>query len=202
MDLRQTILDAAAEVMGEKGFAGTSIRAVAARAGVATGTVYLYFPDKRGLLLVLAEELGRQLQEVAGRPARSAGEAFERLLSAQARFLRAHRRLLQALVGMAWFDQAMAAALRKHVFAPLREQLRTLLQACGAEEPAALAAGAQAVLVMNAVLAPLLGSVQPGKALQEEIVRRVGVRARRRQAQRPGEAQAARERVSGSQRRK
>ena len=43
------ILKAALEVFSEHGFAATRIEDVAQRAGVAKGTVYLYFPDKEAL---------------------------------------------------------------------------------------------------------------------------------------------------------
>ncbi|SCZ52238.1 TetR/AcrR family transcriptional regulator [Thiohalomonas denitrificans] len=47
---RQAILSAAKQLFAEKGFEGTTIRAVAVRAGVGTGTVNLHFPDKISLL--------------------------------------------------------------------------------------------------------------------------------------------------------
>jgi AcrR family transcriptional regulator len=46
---RQAILQAALEAFSRNGFAATRIEDVAARAGVAKGTVYLYFPNKETL---------------------------------------------------------------------------------------------------------------------------------------------------------
>lgn len=46
----QELLDAALDLFVEKGFAGTRIEEVAARAGVSKGTLYLYFPSKEELL--------------------------------------------------------------------------------------------------------------------------------------------------------
>lgn len=46
----QELLDAALELFVEKGFAATRAEAVAVRAGVAKGTLYLYFPSKEELL--------------------------------------------------------------------------------------------------------------------------------------------------------
>lgn len=51
------ILEAAKAVFTERGYHGTTVRAVAARAGVATGTVYLYFPNKEALFLALMDRL-------------------------------------------------------------------------------------------------------------------------------------------------
>ena len=47
---RDAILDAATELFYERGFAATSMEAVAERAGVSKMTVYSHFPDKPALL--------------------------------------------------------------------------------------------------------------------------------------------------------
>ncbi len=47
--IREKILRSAAELTAELGFSGTSVSAIAARAGVATGSVYRYFPNKSAL---------------------------------------------------------------------------------------------------------------------------------------------------------
>jgi AcrR family transcriptional regulator len=52
---RQAILDAALSVFAERGFEAARLEDVAARAGVAKGTLYLYFRDKEALF----EELVR-----------------------------------------------------------------------------------------------------------------------------------------------
>ncbi|PRX47553.1 TetR family transcriptional regulator [Prauserella shujinwangii] len=50
---RAAILDAALELLAEHGYAGCSMAAVAARAGVATGSVYRHFPGKAELVAEL-----------------------------------------------------------------------------------------------------------------------------------------------------
>ena len=49
-DKRRRILDAAVKVFAAKGFHGTSVPEVAEAAGVATGSVYVYFEDKQNLV--------------------------------------------------------------------------------------------------------------------------------------------------------
>jgi AcrR family transcriptional regulator len=49
----QTILDAALDVFSEKGFADARLDEVAARARIAKGTIYLYFPSKEALFEAL-----------------------------------------------------------------------------------------------------------------------------------------------------
>lgn len=48
------ILETAREVFADKGYHGASIEDIAARAGIAKGTVYLHFPSKEDLLAALA----------------------------------------------------------------------------------------------------------------------------------------------------
>ncbi len=54
---RAQILDAAAAVFAERGFHRTTIRAIAAAAGVAEGTIYNYFDSKDALLIGLMARL-------------------------------------------------------------------------------------------------------------------------------------------------
>ena len=50
---RQEILDAAVRLFDEAGYDQTTVQHIAAAAGVAAGTVYLYFPSKEHVLLTL-----------------------------------------------------------------------------------------------------------------------------------------------------
>jgi len=53
---RAAILDAALQLFSRQGFRGTSIRDVAAKANVSTGSVYHHFRDKEELLSTLLEQ--------------------------------------------------------------------------------------------------------------------------------------------------
>ncbi len=65
-DRPQELLDAALELFVEKGFAATRSEEVAARAGVAKGTLYLYYPSKEELLkAVIRQSLGLQISAAA-----------------------------------------------------------------------------------------------------------------------------------------
>jgi AcrR family transcriptional regulator len=50
---RKDILDAALQLFARRGFSETTVGDIAAEAGMATGTVYLYFPSKEHVLLGL-----------------------------------------------------------------------------------------------------------------------------------------------------
>ncbi|MFL6145745.1 MAG: TetR/AcrR family transcriptional regulator [Labedaea sp.] len=73
---RGAILKAAIGLLTEHGYAGCSVAAVAARAGVATGTVYRHFPNKASLVTeVFREAAGREVAAVAAAVARPAAVA-------------------------------------------------------------------------------------------------------------------------------
>ncbi len=54
---RTQILEAAAEIFSDHGYQGATIRQIADRAGLAEGTIYLYFSSKRDLLLAAWEHV-------------------------------------------------------------------------------------------------------------------------------------------------
>ncbi|GAB2721397.1 TetR/AcrR family transcriptional regulator [Nocardia thraciensis] len=75
------IVHAATRVLSERGFAGMSIAAVAAEAGVATGTVYKNFSGKTELVTaVFRDVVTREVSAVAA--AGAAGSAVERVTAA------------------------------------------------------------------------------------------------------------------------
>jgi AcrR family transcriptional regulator len=54
---RELILDAAIDVLAEKGFQRATVRAIASRAEIADGTIYNYFENKEAILFALVERL-------------------------------------------------------------------------------------------------------------------------------------------------
>lgn len=75
-DKRQRILDAALKVFAERGFYNAKVSEVARAAGVADGTIYLYFENKDDLLIQLFEDrmeyiirrLNDELERTQGTP--------------------------------------------------------------------------------------------------------------------------------------
>jgi AcrR family transcriptional regulator len=73
----RAILDAALDVFAESGFAPARLEEVAARAGVAKGTIYLYFPSKQALFEALIRTgIGAPI-EAAGAEAAALDLPFE-----------------------------------------------------------------------------------------------------------------------------
>jgi AcrR family transcriptional regulator len=62
---RTQILDAATSVFAEKGFHRTTIKDIAAFAGIADGTIYNYFANKNALLIGILDRLNQTEQREA-----------------------------------------------------------------------------------------------------------------------------------------
>ena len=83
--MRQQLLDVASRVFAARGYAATGMRDLAAAAGVSTGSLYHYFPDKRTLFEQLVEQTVdadlAHLEEALGSAPRSTPERLEVFLA-------------------------------------------------------------------------------------------------------------------------
>lgn len=91
---RETIQDAALHVMARDGLAGATMQAIAEQAGVAKGTLYLYYRSREELLERAAEsafdELVTRLQEVLSQP-QPLGVRLRNLVRTKIEFFDAHQ---------------------------------------------------------------------------------------------------------------
>ncbi len=80
---RPLLVEAAAGVFAEKGYASTRVADIAARAGVGKGTVYEYFASKEELLFAVFESINQDVaarMDAAVAKGGSSGEQLQRLL--------------------------------------------------------------------------------------------------------------------------
>src|SRR5947209_9614908 len=61
---RTLILQIAEEVLMEKGYYETSVDEIAARVGIAKGTVYLHFPSKEDMVVAILQRSAREAVEL------------------------------------------------------------------------------------------------------------------------------------------
>ncbi len=66
----QAILDAAVKVFARNGYHNAKIASIAEEAGVATGSVYLYFRNKEALILAIFDRIWKNLTQGIGTTAR------------------------------------------------------------------------------------------------------------------------------------
>ena len=172
----QAILDAACAIAAEGSMAAVQIAAVAARAGIAAGTVYRYFPSKTDLVAELvAAVAGRELDAM-----HAAGDAAPGPLSALAaaiatfasRALHA-RRLAWAVIAEP--VDAQVDALRLDYRQSLAAELETRIKAAIAarllpDQDARVAAPAIVGALMEGLIGPLAPSHDGDAAGSREAV--------------------------------
>ncbi len=76
LETKRKLLDAAKELISEKGLANTSIAEITKKCGVANGTFYTYFKQKEDIMFALSREF---YQEVLDRALVYEGDFMERL---------------------------------------------------------------------------------------------------------------------------
>jgi TetR/AcrR family fatty acid metabolism transcriptional regulator len=91
-DKRERILDAAVHVFAHKGFWSSKISEIAREAGVADGTIYLYFKSKDDLLISLFEDRMERVNETLAAAMASSDNAADKLR----RFVETHLELVSA----------------------------------------------------------------------------------------------------------
>ncbi len=98
---RHRIVEAATREFSEKGFARASVNAIVGAVGIAKGSIYQYFPDKKRLFLYTFEAAVRTIRATLKRVKADSSEAdfFERVrrsLLAGFEFTRKHPRIYAA----------------------------------------------------------------------------------------------------------
>ncbi|MFE4698254.1 TetR family transcriptional regulator [Streptomyces sp. NPDC056738] len=79
VESRQRILDAAAEIAGERGYEGTSIAAVSAKCGLPASSIYWHFKDKDDLIAAVIERSFETWLAAVELPDEQAGSPLERV---------------------------------------------------------------------------------------------------------------------------
>jgi AcrR family transcriptional regulator len=159
----EAIIAAARELAAESGMAAVQIAPVAARAGIAAGTVYRYFPSKTEMVSALVAAVSQR--EIA--VMRQAGDAAPGPLSALAATLATFAARALARRRLAW---AVLAEPVEPEVAPVRiAYRRTLAAEIEARLTAAIAAGhvpeqdtaLAAPALVGAVVEALIGPLAP-----------------------------------------
>jgi len=118
---RAQILEAAAAVFAEKGYQRATIKEIAARSGVAPGTIYLYFENKRDLLLAIADGLiGQAVNQTLAQLAQLDPEAYlVAVMHNVLRFARQNRAFIQALAPEIWTDRELQEQFLTQILNPI-----------------------------------------------------------------------------------
>jgi AcrR family transcriptional regulator len=128
------ILDAALTLFSTKGYHGTTAKAIAAEAGVATGSFYRYFRDKKAAFLavyqLMGEEFGGRVFEY-GQRMRQEGQSERDILMSMVGYAvaahRRHRDFHREVLAMQIMDPDVAALTGKRE-ARVRSDLLAFLE--------------------------------------------------------------------------
>jgi len=164
------ILDAASALAAEGGMAAVQITHVAARAGIAAGTVYRYFPSKSELVAELVKATATREIAAMKAAADAAPGPLSALAACIARFAAralAHRKLAWALIaepvepeldaGRLDFRRALAAEIETRIKTAIAHRLLP-------EQDARLAAPAIVGALMEGLIGPLAPSAEAASA--------------------------------------
>lgn len=80
LDRRKHIMSVAARVFAEKGYYATTIADLAQAAGIAKGTIYWYFNNKRAIMLAILDDMSREITGTFGKILSEAPDGLEALL--------------------------------------------------------------------------------------------------------------------------
>lgn len=111
---RREILDAAKHLFRERGFDIATVQAIAAKAEVAAGTVYLYFPSKEAILVAIQEDFEAGLLDRFGQIAEAVlaeEDASGEIVSYQ----EAVERLIDGIVAYGLERRAVCEVMARHV---------------------------------------------------------------------------------------
>jgi TetR/AcrR family transcriptional regulator, transcriptional repressor for nem operon len=167
MDTRELLIESTRELLWERGYVGTSPKAIQQRSGAGQGSMYHHFTGKRALALAAIERNATDLVDRADADLGGPGSVTERV----GRYMRRERAVLRGCpVGRLTMDPEVMAdpELRQPVakaFASVRERLAAILgegrdngELDPSVDPAAVAAALIAVLQGGYVLARAAGS--------------------------------------------
>lgn len=166
------ILEAAAELLLEKGLAAVSMDAVATRAGVSKATIYRWWPTKETLAL---DALYHEWAGVP--PPRDSGSLRGDLLSllrpwARLASRRPYGRVIAGLVTEAQMDPAFARQYRTRFVQPRRDQARAIFRR--AIERGEIPADTKIEVALDVLYGPIYHRLLHGHApLNDRFVRDV-----------------------------
>ncbi len=81
LDRRKHIMAVASRVFAEKGYYATTISDIASAAGIAKGTIYWYFNNKRSIMIAILDDISREIADTFGGILQDASNGLEAVLN-------------------------------------------------------------------------------------------------------------------------
>jgi AcrR family transcriptional regulator len=160
---RKAILEAAAELLLDRGLSAVSMDAVAERAGVSKATIYRWWPTKETLALDALYTRWAAASPAPRDTGSLRGDLLE-LLRPWARLVRTgpYARVIAALLTEARTDPVFAAEYQRHVIQPRRDQAKEIFGR--AIERGEVPAGLDLEVALDLIYGPLYHRLLQGHA--------------------------------------
>lgn len=161
---RLEIIQAANRAFAVKGYAGTTIKDIAAEASIAPGAIYIYFENKRSIIEGFLDHLIQlamtRIDDLADMPLE---EALTALLTERFEMMRANAGMMRVLITEALFDEELAARVSKVITERVVQRVEAFLRQCtsGRLSDADLRAVVTllpGIIISHGVLLPAVGS--------------------------------------------
>ncbi|WP_318766532.1 TetR/AcrR family transcriptional regulator [Lactiplantibacillus carotarum] len=119
---QRTILEAALNLFAEQGFEATTSAQIAQRAGVAVGSVYQRFPNKKALLMAVLTPLNKTIFSQAaddfishalGREYATVGAFMQALVSDRMNFIQQNQTELKVMMGQLLTDSELKEQIKE-----------------------------------------------------------------------------------------
>ena len=168
LETRRKLIAAGTELFAEGGVRAVTSTAIARRAGVATGTFYLHFPDKHALYEELVDDALQEMYppSLSENPAVADGESLRGNLERMVDVAQRRRNLIRAV-----FDRGEGSGLAARIQDRIAQQIERRYEHVFPERGIALHPGA-AAQARAALLVRVIAwwAEEPKRATREEIV--------------------------------
>ena len=126
---REQILKAATEVFSRKGYAAATIPEIAGLAGIAAGTIYLYFPSKREMFIAVVKKviITTPLLNLIGKiPTGNIAEVFKHILMDRFELIKSEAvSRMPSLIGEVQRDPELKALWLEEFLQPFLSRMET-----------------------------------------------------------------------------
>lgn len=118
-DRKKQIMEAALKVFSEKGFERATTKAIAAEAGIAEGTIFIYFSTKRDLLIsCMKQEIFEPLPEIFSNESASDEEIIRTFFKNRFTMLRKNFGLVKLIISEGLYNAELRNEFFERVFSP------------------------------------------------------------------------------------
>ena len=128
-ETKREILEATIDTISEKGYAPTTTKEIAERAGVSEGTIFKYFGTKKELLRQIVETTIKDFKEYSLNEAipevfaqcedGSPKEFLIKLLKERVEFFREHDKAIQVIIQETMIDESIRETFRREVWSEM-----------------------------------------------------------------------------------